>query len=316
MTLSFPYLKSTIRSINTPLRTTLPDTVYPTHYARENAEMELDLSSALQYGGSMGPIQVRTFLKHHLLRNGGVAHDDWDLILTNGNTDGLDNTVRMLCDRGSAILVEEFCYPATLAMMRPQGVLPVGLAMDAEGVVPAEMDRVLQTWNNAERDGHTRPRAMVIVPTGQNPTGATMSEQRRRDIYAVARKHNIVRPLKAAADTLPTADIRRPSFLTPPLDHHLRRPLPGAATDVRRRGPCQPADVVPRARHRQAGDRALLLLEVLLARLPTRLARRALGPHHTALTPERGHHPVGLGLLARGHDGLSRRNARRPAGLR
>lgn len=204
MTLSFPYLKSTIRSINTPLRTTLPDTVYPTHYARENAEMELDLSSALQYGGSMGPIQMRTFLKQHLLRNGGVAHTDWDLILTNGNTDGLDNTVRMLCDRGSAILVEEFCYPATLAMMRPQGVLPVGLAMDAEGVIPVDMDRVLSSWNNAERGDHTRPRAMVIVPTGQNPSGATMSEQRRRDIYAVARKHNIVCHLNASDELSPS----------------------------------------------------------------------------------------------------------------
>lgn len=75
MTLSFPYLSRTVRSINTPLRTTLPETIFPTQWARENKELDLDLSSALQYGGSMGPIQVRSFLKEHLQRSGGVAHD-------------------------------------------------------------------------------------------------------------------------------------------------------------------------------------------------------------------------------------------------
>lgn len=89
---------------------------------------------------------------------------DWDLILTNGNTDGLDNVARMLCGRGSSILVEEFCYPATLAMLRPQGVLPVGLKMDEEGVLPEDMDGVLRGWDNAQ---HSKPRVMVIVPTGQ-----------------------------------------------------------------------------------------------------------------------------------------------------
>lgn len=120
----------------------------------------------------------------------------------------------MLCGRGSAILVEEFCYPATLAGLRPQGVLPVGLKMDDEGVVPEDMDRVLREWDHPE---HSRPRAMIVVPTGQNPTGATMSDQRRREVYVVARKHNIVRP-PARSPSPPRATALRPnrSLTLPP----------------------------------------------------------------------------------------------------
>lgn len=136
----------------------------------------------------------------------------------------------MLCGRGSSILVEEFCYPATLAMLRPQGVLPVGLKMDDEGLLPEEMDRVLSGWGNAQ---HSKPRVMIIVPTGQvrlshllvfgrlvetdvlctpppqNPSGATMSTQRRKNVYDVARKHNIVRPLPLTRSMLTSALLLR-----------------------------------------------------------------------------------------------------------
>lgn len=50
----------------------------------------LDLGRMLQYGGSSGPEELRNVLKDMVVSQGGVAHANWDLILSCGNTDGLD----------------------------------------------------------------------------------------------------------------------------------------------------------------------------------------------------------------------------------
>ena len=63
--------------------------------------------------------------------------------------------------------------------------------MDSEGLVPEAMDEVLTNWDEETRRTR-RPRVMLIVPTGQNPSGATMGVERRRKVLEVARKWDVV----------------------------------------------------------------------------------------------------------------------------
>lgn len=107
--------------------------------------------------------------------------------------------IRLLLPPRSSILLEAYAYPGTLAALDPLQINTVGIAMDSEGLVPSAMDDVLSAWDETAR-GTKRPRVVLIVPTGQNPTGATMGTQRRRDLYEVARKWNLVsRSLRRAA---------------------------------------------------------------------------------------------------------------------
>ena len=56
-------------------------------------------------------------------------------------------------------------------------------------MVPAALERVLATWDPARG---RRPHVLYLVPCGQNPTGSTLSLERRLQIYAIAQKYDLV----------------------------------------------------------------------------------------------------------------------------
>lgn len=74
---------------------------------------------------------------------------------------------------------------------KTQGIECVGVAMDGEGVDPAALDEVMANWDEEKR-GARRPRVILMVPTCSNPTGSTMPEYRKREVYAMARKWNLL----------------------------------------------------------------------------------------------------------------------------
>lgn len=74
--------------------------------------------------------------------------------------------------------------------MVPQGVKPIPVRLDHEGMDPHAMDEILTNWSTAAQG--PKPRTVIVVPTGQNPSGTTMSMARRKVFYDVARKHDIL----------------------------------------------------------------------------------------------------------------------------
>lgn len=111
--------------------------------------------------------------------------------MTIGNTSALDQAFRMLTTRGEYILTDEYTFPSAVETAAPLGLKCVGIKMDVEGLLPAHMDSILSTWDPLIHGGAPKPWLLYSVPTGQNPTGATQSAQRRHDIYRVAQKHDV-----------------------------------------------------------------------------------------------------------------------------
>ena len=60
--------------------------------------------------------------------------------------------------------------------------------MDSGGILPGALDTKCAQFAGQGK----LPRVLYLVPTGQNPTGCTLSAERRRQIYAVCRKYDIV----------------------------------------------------------------------------------------------------------------------------
>ncbi|KAI4122224.1 MAG: hypothetical protein LQ347_006580, partial [Umbilicaria vellea] len=89
---------------------------------------------------------------------------------------------RMFCERGDYILSEEYTFATAVETAAPMGIKTIGVKMDEEGLLPNSMDDILTNWDEQKR-GAKRPWLLYTVPSGQNPTGATQGEQRRRDIY-------------------------------------------------------------------------------------------------------------------------------------
>ena len=152
-----------------------------------------DLSIALNYGQAHGSAQMMRFVTEHTELVSNPPYADWQSCLTVGSTAALEQALRMLCDktRGDAVLTEEYSFSTALETAIPLGVKVFGVKMDEEGLLPGSMDEILSNWDSAARGGARKPHVLYTVPSGQNPTGATQGEQRRREIYAVCQKHDV-----------------------------------------------------------------------------------------------------------------------------
>ena len=115
---------------------------------------------------------------------------DWSCTMTIGSTSALDMALRMFTQRDDFVLAEEYTFSAAVETAAPMGVRMVGVAMDKEGLLAESLDDILTNWDEKARGGK-KPFLLYTVPTGQNPTGATQSGQRRRDVYKVAQKHDL-----------------------------------------------------------------------------------------------------------------------------
>ncbi|KAI5927671.1 pyridoxal phosphate-dependent transferase [Camillea tinctor] len=152
-----------------------------------------DLSIALNYGQSIGAAQLLRWVTEHTELVYNPPYADWRCSLTIGSTGALEAALRMLCDRArnDSLLTEEYAFATALETAAPLGIRLFGVAMDGEGLRADSLDEILSNWDVAARGGARKPTVLYTVPSGQNPTGATMGEQRRRDVYEVCCKHDV-----------------------------------------------------------------------------------------------------------------------------
>ena len=176
---------------------------------QENLFKRIDLNTALQYGTAQGYPPLYLFVREFALTRlhpnipykGGA-----EVILTCGNTDGFSKTIELFTnnwtpDGGKPIsqrpglLCEEFAYGNALQTARPRGYNVVPVAVDAEGMVAYGHSRclhnVLANWD-VEKDHSARPHMMYTVTMGQNPTSGLLSVKRRKEIYEICQRFDVI----------------------------------------------------------------------------------------------------------------------------
>lgn len=94
----------------------------------------------------------------------------------------------MLVERDTPILVESPTYSGALAALRPLGARLVAVPLDQEGPRPDSLEQALRT----QAAQGTPVRLFYTIPTGQNPSGVTTTERRRREIYALCERHDVL----------------------------------------------------------------------------------------------------------------------------
>jgi aromatic amino acid aminotransferase I len=149
-----------------------------------------DLSIALNYGLGSGSAQMLRFVTEHTEIVCNPPYADWHCALSVGSTSALEQTYRMLCERGDYVLSEEYTFASAVETAAPLGIKFLGVKIDSEGLLPDSMDEILGNWDEKAR-GARRPHLLYTVPSGQNPTGATQGVQRRKDIYKVCQKYDV-----------------------------------------------------------------------------------------------------------------------------
>ncbi|KAI9744354.1 MAG: hypothetical protein M1835_002777 [Candelina submexicana] len=167
--------------------------------------LKIDLTSALQYGTAQGYPPLHSFLgqftRENLHPNVPYSRGP-EIILTCGNTDGFAKAIEALSNEWSeekdwirekeGMLVEEYAYMNAVQAARPRGLNIVPVGMDEEGMRASGKDGLEDVLVNWNMNRGKRPHLLYTVTIGQNPTGGVLSVQRRKDIYALCRKYDIL----------------------------------------------------------------------------------------------------------------------------
>ncbi|KAK9458863.1 pyridoxal phosphate-dependent transferase [Lipomyces oligophaga] len=157
----------------------------------QRGSTKYDLSKALQYEQGSGARQLLSFLKEHTKHIHNPKFLDWDCTMSGGNMQAIETIFRMLVTAGDYVIMEEFVFPETADCLRPMRCKPLPIPIDEFGIRVDLLEEVLSSWDFTTR-GAKRPTVIYTVPTGQNPTGVTMNVARRRDLYAMACKYDMI----------------------------------------------------------------------------------------------------------------------------
>ena len=160
-------------------------------FVKEPTRGSLQVSTALQYGSADGLLFLQNWIKQWMTLVSLPAYEGWAILLDDGATDGWHKVIEMLCNPGDPILVEAWTYPSAIEAGWPMGARPVPVPIDGDGLIPEALDTILSKWN-AEEKGCKKPTVLYTVPVGQNPTGSIVTNDRRRKIYAVCVKHDVI----------------------------------------------------------------------------------------------------------------------------
>lgn len=142
---------------------------------------------AMQYGSGQGEAFMREKIVEVMAEEAIQAHAD-DIVVSCGSQQALDLVTRVFCDPGDVILAEAPSYVGALGTFRAYQCEIVHVAMDDEGIVPEALAHALVTLKAAGR----RVKFLYTIPNFQNPTGVTQSVERRQQIIAVAKQHDLL----------------------------------------------------------------------------------------------------------------------------
>lgn len=135
----------------------------------------------LNYGYEKGDGRFRHALAQFLQPRYGIPVDPENIMVTNGSSQALDMVCTLFARAGDTIFVEEPSYFLALRIFADHGLNLVGIPVDAEGVRLDALEEALRRY---------RPVFLYTIPVFQNPTGVTLSPQRRHALLALAAAHD------------------------------------------------------------------------------------------------------------------------------
>ncbi|HEU5423228.1 MAG TPA: PLP-dependent aminotransferase family protein [Nitrolancea sp.] len=159
-----------------------PD-LYPIEQIRSLLDEALHQSgqSLLQYCPTEGYMPLREVLADWMARFGDPV-DPASVVVVSGSQQGLYLLARTLLEPGDVVAVESPTYLGAIQVFRSVGARLLPIPVDEEGMRVELLE---------ESIGRRRPKLIYTLPTFQNPTGATLSLERRRRLLALAARHQV-----------------------------------------------------------------------------------------------------------------------------
>lgn len=199
-------LKATADPAVIPFAAGNPDAAaFPVEEVREISKRIFEEApvTALQYGVTEGYAPLRARVKQYMQEKHNIGRDFDDLIITSGATQVMDLSTKTLCNFGDVVISESPSFIGSLNCFRSYGVQLRGVPVEADGMNMEILEQKLQENQNV--------RFIYTIPNFQNPSGATMSLEKRKKLYALAKQYGVLilednpyGELRVAGEALPS----------------------------------------------------------------------------------------------------------------
>ena len=158
---------------------------------------------ALQYGPIIGVTDLREVVVQELLRPKGIDCNVENVMITTGGLEGIYLACQAYINPGDVILVEAPTFVQCVEIFDMLEARCVSVAMDDDGLIPEDLEQKI-------RDHH--PKMLYTNPTFQNPSGRTLSLERRKAVAELADRYDLL-----VLEDDPYRDIRYSGEDLPPI---------------------------------------------------------------------------------------------------
>jgi 2-aminoadipate transaminase len=137
-------------------------------------------AQALQYGSTEGYLPLREMIARHTGRY-GISITAQNILITSGSQQALDLLGKVFINPGDRILVEEPTYLGALQAWNAYGAEYVTVPMDENGMRTDGLESALRCG----------VKFIYVLPNFQNPTGVTLSRERRQQLIEIADRYGV-----------------------------------------------------------------------------------------------------------------------------
>jgi 2-aminoadipate transaminase len=142
---------------------------------------------ALQYGGGQGDLTLREQI-HDIMALEGIHSSVEDLVITTGSQHGLELVAGLFLDEGDVVIAEGPSYVGALGIFNHYLAHVEHVYTDQDGMSPEAFEEAVLRLKEQGK----RIKLLYLVPNFANPSGVTLSKQRRPKILEIAKRHQIL----------------------------------------------------------------------------------------------------------------------------
>ena len=153
----------------------------------DSAFLKAQGKEILQYGTTEGDPRLREFVaKWQAPRLGRVVEKN-EILLTTGSQQVLDLIAWALIDPGDTVIVEDPTYLSAISVFSNHGAQYATVPMDGEGMIVSKLPEIIE---GLQAHGKA-PKFIYTIVNFQNPAGATLTVERRKELAAVSEKYGV-----------------------------------------------------------------------------------------------------------------------------
>ncbi len=139
---------------------------------------------ALQYGVTEGYTPLRELISSYMKEKYNIGKESDSIIITAGAQQIMDLATKVLLNEGDTVICEAPSFIGSLNCFRSYNAKLCGVEVESDGINTEKLEEALKTEKNVK--------FIYTIPNFQNPSGVTMSLEKRKKVYELAKKYNVL----------------------------------------------------------------------------------------------------------------------------